>query len=171
MMRNEMSTDFNMINQFSVLPNDQNWSLYLELIVEYICENWPSVLNEGSTKEAFYEIYKQELMTRFQEGRRILLLWKLGNEPIGIANIWVEELNHVTNLQIAEFSVIKKYRKKGFGRFFVQALISIGKQENVSRIVAEVDAGIEANFFWAKVLDGCLENKQTGRNHYWAHIG
>lgn len=169
-MRNEVCTDIDMLDQFYVLPEDQNWSLYLELIVDYICENWPSVLCEGITKESFSKIYEQELISRIEEGRRILLLWKLGNEPIGIANVWSEERNNETCLQIAEFSVIKKYRKKGFGRFFVQALMNIGKQVNAVRLIAEVDEGIEANSFWMKVLDDHIENKQTGRNHYSAYI-
>lgn len=169
-MRNEAYIDFENLNQCTVLPDDQNWPLYLEVIVDYICENWPSVLCDGITKESFFRIYEQELIARVEEGRRILLLWKLGNEPIGIANVWSGEANNETCLQIAEFSVIKKYRKKGFGRFFVQALMNIGKQENASRLIAEVDVGIEANSFWLKVLDDCIENKQTSRNHYWAYI-
>ena len=169
-MRNEVCTDIDILNQFFVLPEDQNWPLYLELTVDYICENWPSVLCESVTKESFLKIYEQELISRIEEGRRILLLWKLGNEPIGIANVWAEEKNNETCLQIAEFSVIKKYRKKGFGRFFVQTLMNIGKQVNASRLIAEVDENIESNSFWMKVLDDCIENKQTGRNHYWAYI-
>jgi len=169
-MQKEVCIDVDMLSQATVLPGNQDWPHYLELIVDYICENWPSVLCEDITKESFLKLYEQELVTRIEEGGRILLLWKLGNEPIAIANTWVEQRENETCLQIAEFSVIKKYRKRGFGRFIIKALMDVGKEANASRLIAEVDEDIEANYFWMKVLDNCIENQQSGRNQYWAYI-
>lgn len=68
---------------------------------------------------------------------------------------------------IAEYSILKNYRRKGLGHQCFQQLIAIGQQNKATRIVAEVDTGIAANLFWRRVMTYSIIDTTKRRNLYW----
>ena len=169
------------LKQMYILPNTPDWEEFLTLSVNYLCENFPSVLDNGLSKEMFAQAYEQQLLQRIQEGGRILLVWKLADEPVGFANAWFEENGQEKNqeqvhenegektLQIAEFSVLEKFRRNGLGKLFVQKLIEIGQQHMATRIMAEVDEGLVANLFWHRVMTNITKDVKERRILYWRY--
>ncbi len=169
------------LKQMYILPNTPDWEEFLTLSVNYLCENFPSVLDDGLSKEMFAQAYEQQLLQRIQEGGRILLVWKLADEPVGFANAWFEENGpekkqeqvHENEgektLQIAEFSVLEKFRRNGLGKLFVQKLIEIGQQNMATRTMAEVDEGLVANLFWQRVMTNITKDVKERRILYWRY--
>lgn len=158
------------IRQSAILPDSPDWNLFLNLSVDYLCENFPSVLDEGMPKETFLRNYEQQLLSRFQEGGRVLLVWSLAGNPLGFANAWVLEKDGETCMHIAEFSVLEKYRRKGFGKLFVQKLMEVAHQGHATKILAEVDEGIEATYFWDSIMGNHTHSETKGRDLYWKVI-
>jgi|GEM_PF-2208889 len=181
-----ISPNMKELTQVMINPQSSEWNRFLTLSVDYLCENWSEVLENGETKETFIQTYEQQLLHRIEEGGRILLVWKLGDVPIGFANAWLEEVKHkeieqakvegnvhtngdreARTLLIAEFSILKNYRRKGLGHQCFQQLVAIGQQNKATRIVAEVDTGIAANLFWRKVMTYSIIDATKRRNLYW----
>lgn len=160
--------------QVTVHPQTPDWNIFLALTIGYLCENWPSVLQGETTKETFSQAYEQQLLHRIQEGGRILLLWKVADDPVGFANAWLEENTRdlenggMITLQIAEFSILEKYRRMGWGRLCLQNLTEIAKSNKAGRIIAEVDRGIAANKFWTRVMTHITKDEKE-RNLYWRY--
>lgn len=139
----------------SITPAHADWPLYLALVADYIAAQWPEAL-EGDSVEAFRARYAAELCGRLAEGGRHLLLWRLGGEPLGFANAYLAETRGARRvLYIAEFSVLGRWRRLGWGRRLVSDLQMLARAEGATCMTVEVDKPLGANAFWRRVLGDC----------------
>lgn len=152
----------------SITPAHADWALYLALVTDYIAAQWPEAL-EGDNAEAFRARYAFELCGRLAEGGRHLLLWRLGGEPLGFANVYLAGERGVGRvLHIAEFSVLPRWRRLGWGRRLVVKLEALAREEGAGCVNVEVDKPLAANAFWRRVMTDC--DGAGRRNVYWCAL-
>lgn len=146
-------------------PDHPKWDVFVAMIVDYIVENWPEVLEKKAIDE-FKREYQQELIDRIQEGGRALFLTCADNFDIGIINAYFIKENDEVVINVAEFGVKKEARRRGHGRSMKKLLEQWGKSNGATMISIEVDKDqILANDFWGSFKNLIL-NSLGNRNLY-----
>lgn len=157
------------LNFEEMKPDHPKWEVFIAMIVDYIVENWPEVL-EKKTIDEFKREYHQELIDRIQEGGRALFLACADNFDIGIINAYFTKENDEVVINVAEFGVKKKARRRGYGSLMKKLLEQWGKSNGATKISIEVDKDqILANNFWSNFKDLSLDSSGN-RNLYYRKL-
>jgi broad specificity phosphatase PhoE/GNAT superfamily N-acetyltransferase len=157
------------VTQIVVTPQSEDWPLYLDTYINYLIESWP----HDFERQNIVEIRNQEEITlheRYLTSRRLFLLWKQNSsEVLGFANVFLDGENEKEKLNVAEFGVNEKNRKRGIGRWLIGFVKDYARFNGVLSWVVEVDLNSQANLFWSKIENLNLV-KSFPRNIYEGKI-
>jgi predicted acetyltransferase len=152
-----------------VHPDSSLWPEFIDLSVEYITANWPTVLN-NTTSEDFRKSYETKQKQHLQEGVRGLFIAFADNNNVGLANVYLSGENGQIHINIAEFYIKESERKKGFGQQMKQLIENWGKRCNAQKMLIDVDKDhLLANAFWSSFPDLELDSSSE-RNLYFKFL-
>lgn len=169
-----VSSTFSSIEIKQVCPTSVDWQRFIALSVDYIQETWPEALN-GKTRDEFLTEYEALLLERFADRGRGLFIFNNNDNIFGLANVYITDIEctHPTKnlriLNVAEFTILPKFRKMKLGSYCFQLLLSWGRRHAAHKVHVEVDKPMHnANLFWAK--QGLTLDYSGNRNLYYGDI-
>jgi len=133
--------------------------LIIENLMQFYMYDFSEFMELNITNEGKFKAYEY-LDEYWTDMNRFPYLIKCNNSPAGFALVrWIED-ETAGYFSVAEFFVLKKYRRSGIGFAIARQLFSLhkGKWEIFQR-----ENNIPAQLFWQKVIDvhtgGSYSNK------------
>ena len=151
-----------MLELKSVTPETPYWDEFIALYVEYFQRHWPTAFPDASSAEIARESTLL-LQRRLDEGDRGLFLLLLEQQPVGLANVWLNREQKIT-LNIAEFYIRNEQQQRGLGKALWHAMLQWGRLRGATQLELETDTPQPANAFWQSL--GLQSRRDPLRTHY-----